>query len=74
MTQINCPTCCRVVDSVFDHVDEDCETWDEKSDVDYLRDLSERLREIPVMYGIDGYDIDRLSNMATTLELSKMHE
>lgn len=24
----NCPTCGRVVSSIFDHVDEDCENWD----------------------------------------------
>ena len=37
----------------------------ELNNSDYLKDLSERLRNIPVMYGIDGYDIDRLRSMGT---------
>lgn len=38
------------------------------SDPEYLRDLAERLRHIPVMYGTDGYDIDRLYEMARAIE------
>lgn len=41
---------------------------DEMEDWEYMRDLVERLREVPVMYGIDGYDIDRLSNIALDFE------
>lgn len=42
--------------------------------VAYLRDLSERLMDIPVMYGTDGYDIDRLNEIARDLELQQMSE
>jgi hypothetical protein len=31
---------------------------------EYLRDLAERLRHVPVMYGVDGYDVDRLGWIA----------
>lgn len=34
----------------------------------YLRDLAERLRHVPVMYGTDGYDIDRLAEIARAIE------
>lgn len=34
----------------------------------YLRDLSDRLMHVPVMYGINGYDIDRLNRFAFELE------
>ena len=40
----------------------------ETSSVEFLRDLSERLRRVPVMYGTDGYDIDRLRWIAQDLE------
>lgn len=30
----------------------------------YLADLSERLREIPVMYGTDGRDVDEVRRLA----------
>lgn len=33
-------------------------------DEEYLRDLAERLRHIPVMYGTDDYDIGRLLQIA----------
>ena len=45
-------------------MDEDIEL----NDSDYLKDLSERLRNVPVMYGVDGYDIDRLRMMGKELE------
>jgi hypothetical protein len=38
------------------------------SDSDYLRELAERLRRIPVMYGTDDGDIDRLCEIAKQLE------
>lgn len=31
---------------------------------EYLNDLAERIREIPVMYGVDGGDIDELPSIA----------
>lgn len=40
----------------------------QEDSVDYLRNLSERLRSVPVMYGVDGADIDRLQEIATELE------
>ena len=46
--------------------DNEDEEWVEKTDQEYLADLAERLREVPAMYGVDGYDIDRLRDMATT--------
>ncbi len=39
----------------------------ELSDKEYLKDLAERLLHVPVMYGIDGYDIGRLSDMSSAL-------
>lgn len=36
--------------------------------VAYLRNLAERLRHIPVMYGTDDYDISRLYRLAKELE------
>lgn len=36
----------------------------EISNGDYLRDLAERLRHIPVMYGVDDGDIFRLRELA----------
>lgn len=38
---------------------------------EYLRDLAERLRHIPVMYGTDGGDIDRLAMIAKQLDRKK---
>lgn len=46
----------------------DAEDETEMSNAEYLRDLSDRLREIPVMYGVDGYDCDRLRWIARDLE------
>lgn len=40
----------------------------QESDSAYLRDLSNRLMHVPVMYGIDGFDIDCLAEMAGRLE------
>lgn len=34
----------------------------------YLLDLANRLRRIPVVYGIDGYDIDRLAQIAKLIQ------
>ena len=34
---------------------------------DWLRDLAERLRQVPVMYGIDDGDIDRCMYLASKL-------
>ena len=42
------------------------------ADSEYLRDLAERLRHIPVMYGTDGYDIDRLEQIAKRLVTRKL--
>lgn len=44
---------------------------DALSDQDYLRELAKRLMDIPVTYGTDGGDIDRLEDIANTLD--KMH-
>lgn len=42
---------------------------DEKlNDVQYLRDLAERVFRIPVKYGTDQYDTDRLCRIARKLE------
>ena len=35
---------------------------------DFLRDLAERLREIPVIYGTDEGDIDQLEEVAASIE------
>ena len=40
----------------------------ELDDAVYLRNLAERLMRIPVMYGTDGYDIDRLHQIAAFLD------
>lgn len=34
---------------------------------DYLRDLAERLMQVPVMYGVDQGDVDRLIDIANQL-------
>ena len=34
----------------------------------YLADLAERLMHIPVMYGTDGYDVDRVAAIARKLK------
>lgn len=46
----------------------DDEGNDELPPAEYLRDLVERMRHIPVMYGVDDYDISRLLNMAAVIE------
>jgi hypothetical protein len=38
-----------------------------RSTREFLVDLSERLRNVPVMYGVDGGDIDRLITIAGNL-------
>lgn len=45
-----------------------CDDSEELNDTDYLRDLSERIRNIPVLFGTDGYDVDRLWNMANKMQ------
>jgi hypothetical protein len=40
---------------------------DEMSDVDYLRDLAERIFRIPVMHGVDQSDYERLLIIARYL-------
>ena len=35
---------------------------------EYLRDLANRLMHVPVEYGTDGYDIDRLAEIARAIE------
>lgn len=47
---------------------------EELEDADYLRNLAERLRNIPVLHGVDGYDIDRLDALANKLDLSDVEE
>ena len=39
----------------------------------YLRDLAERLARIPVMYGVNGADIDRLREIAEEIEFAHDH-
>lgn len=39
------------------------------ADIKFLRTLSDLLRNVPVMYGPDGYHIDELRSIATKLEL-----
>lgn len=39
-----------------------------REDVEFLRDLAERIRHIAVMHGVDGYDIDRLASLARRIE------
>jgi hypothetical protein len=39
----------------------------ELDNVEYLRDLAGRIFRIPVMYGTDGYDYDRLYRIAREL-------
>ena len=45
-----------------------CENDEELTDPQYLRDLADRLFKIPVMYGTDQYDCDRLEWIAKELE------
>ena len=35
---------------------------------EYLRELAERLMSVPIMYGIDQGDVDRLIEIANQLE------
>ena len=39
----------------------------EMTDAEYLADLSERLMGVPIMYGTDQSDCDRLNEIATKL-------
>lgn len=43
----------------------------ERPDHEYLHELSTRLHQIPVMYGVDGYDVERLRQIAAKLEKRK---
>lgn len=38
------------------------------TDVEYLRDLAKRIFQIPVMYGTDQADCDRLCHIADKLD------
>jgi hypothetical protein len=45
------------------------------TDPDFLRDLAERLMAVPVLYGVDQGDVDRLLAIARQLEaLCKAHD
>lgn len=43
-------------------------------DADYLRDLAERLYRIPVVYGVDSADYDRLRRIASRIEPTHMKD
>lgn len=47
---------------------DDLNWTDAQADAKFLRDLAERLWEIPVKYGVDQGDIDRLNTIADDLE------
>ena len=44
---------------------------EELSDVDYLRNLADRLFKVPAVYGVDQYDYERLLEIAFCLEEKK---
>ncbi len=44
------------------------ELVEELNNIDYLRDLSDRLGCVPVMHGVDQYDMERLRKLARRLE------
>jgi hypothetical protein len=46
---------------------------EELSPGEYLKDLAERIFQIPVMYGTDGYDYDRLQEIACAIEPGHSH-
>jgi hypothetical protein len=46
---------------------------EELSPGEYLKDLAERICQIPVMYGTDGYDYDRLQEIARAIEPGHAH-
>lgn len=46
----------------------DEEEFVEKPAPEFLRDLAKRLRHVPALYDIDGYDIDRLIEVAHEME------
>jgi hypothetical protein len=48
--------------------DEAAANAEELSPAAYLHDLAERLMRVPVSFGVDGYDIDRLSEIARSLD------
>jgi len=41
------------------------------TDPDFLRDLAERLMAVPVLYGVDQGDVDRLLAIARQLEAAQ---
>ena len=41
---------------------------DTQTDPEFLRDLANRIEEIPVMYGVDECDVDLLRMIAESLE------
>ncbi len=43
------------------------------SDAAYLRDLANRLMNVPVCFGVGGFDIDCLSDMARRIERETSH-
>lgn len=47
---------------------------DHRTDSEFLRDLAERLMHIPVMYGVDQGDADRLDDIARKLEQTEEEE
>lgn len=49
-------------------IPQDSEEYQELSPVEYLRNLSDRLMEVPCMYGTDQYDCDRLNEIAHLME------
>jgi len=38
--------------------------YEEMNDSEYLKDLAERIRYIPAFNGVDGYDVDRIEEIA----------
>jgi hypothetical protein len=38
---------------------------EQQSDAEYLRDLCDRVMAIPIMYGVDQYDCERLLEIAS---------
>lgn len=54
--------------SIPESIPQDSEEYQELSPVDFLRDLSNRIMHIPVMYGTNQYDADRLNEIAREIE------
>jgi hypothetical protein len=45
-----------------------------QTDAEFLRDLAERLMAIPVLYGVDQGDVDRLIEIAQHLTQASNHD